>query len=147
MSQTQIKSKYDPIETRSIRALAIEVWRRAEGMGLVEANASSLDSAGITRLLQRVRDAGVENGVFPIHADARALPFPTEYFDAVVSVDSFPYYGTDDTYLNYLARFVRPGGAIGIAGAREEDPNSETREAVKDPTRRAVPTGIARLTP
>ena len=25
--------------------------------------------------LQRVRDAGVEDGVFPIHADARSLPF------------------------------------------------------------------------
>src|SRR6516165_3074863 len=25
--------------------------------------------------LQRIRDAEVENGVFPIHADARALPF------------------------------------------------------------------------
>ena len=27
------------------------------------------------------------------------------------------YYGTDDLYLNYLARFVKPRGAIGIAGA------------------------------
>ena len=25
--------------------------------------------------LQRIRDAGAEDGVFPIHADARALPF------------------------------------------------------------------------
>lgn len=62
MPQSQIKSKSDPIETRSIRSLAIEVWRRAEGMGLVEANASSLDSAGINRLLQRVRDAGIARG-------------------------------------------------------------------------------------
>ncbi len=67
--------------------------------------------------LQRIRDAGVEDGVFPIHADARALPFATEFFDAVVSIDSFAYYGTDDLYLGYLARFVRPGGAVGIAGA------------------------------
>ncbi len=49
--------------------------------------------------LQRVRDAGVEDGVFPIHADARSLPFATEFFDAVVSIDSFVYYGTDDQYL------------------------------------------------
>ena len=42
---------------------------------------------------------------------------PTEFFDAIVSIDSFIYYGTDDLYLNYLARFVKPGGAIGIAGA------------------------------
>ena len=67
--------------------------------------------------MQRIRDAGVEDGVFPIHADARSLPFATEFFDAIVSVDSFVYYGTDDLYLNYIARFVKPGGAIGIAGA------------------------------
>ena len=66
---------------------------------------------------QRIRDAGVENAVFPVHADARALPFAPEFFDAIVSIDSFSYYGTDDLYLNYLARFVKPGGPIGIAGA------------------------------
>jgi len=67
--------------------------------------------------LQRIRDAGVEDGVFPVHADARALPFATEFFDAVVSIDSFVYYGTDDLYLGYLARFLKPGGTLGIAGA------------------------------
>jgi SAM-dependent methyltransferase len=65
--------------------------------------------------LQRIRDAGVGDGVFPIHADARSLPFATEFFDAILSIDSFIYYGTDDHYLNYLARFVKPGGRIGIA--------------------------------
>ena len=34
-----------------------------------------------------------------------------------MSIDSFIYYGTDDLYLQYLARFVKPGGQIGIAGA------------------------------
>jgi SAM-dependent methyltransferase len=46
--------------------------------------------------LRRVRDAGVEDGVFPIHADARMLPFAADFFDAIVSIDSFFYYGTDD---------------------------------------------------
>jgi SAM-dependent methyltransferase len=67
--------------------------------------------------LQRIRDAGAEDGVFPIHADARSLPFAAEFFDAVVSIDSFVYYGTDDLYLSYLARLVKPGGQLGIAGA------------------------------
>ncbi|MGI8603671.1 MAG: SAM-dependent methyltransferase [Verrucomicrobiales bacterium] len=67
--------------------------------------------------IQRIRDAGVEDGVFPIHADARSLPFAAEFFDAIVSIDSFYYYGTDDLYLNYLARFVKPGGPVGMAGA------------------------------
>src|SRR5881628_3084539 len=67
--------------------------------------------------MQRIRDAGVEDGVFPIHADARALPFAADFFDAIVSIDSFYYYGTDGLYLNYLAHFVKQGGPIGIAGA------------------------------
>jgi cyclopropane fatty-acyl-phospholipid synthase-like methyltransferase len=71
----------------------------------------------VSQNLQRIRDAAVEDGVFPIHADARALPFATDFFDAIVCLDAFPYFGTDDLYLNYLARFVKPGGAIAIAGA------------------------------
>ncbi|MFD3705314.1 SAM-dependent methyltransferase [Nocardia sp. NPDC058658] len=65
----------------------------------------------------RFRDAGVADAVFPIRADARALPFATEYFDAIISIDSFVYYGTDDLYANYLASFARPGAPIAIAGA------------------------------
>lgn len=71
----------------------------------------------VTERFQRIRDAGVEGGVFPIHADARSLPFAAGFFDAIVSIDSFVYYGTDDLYMNHLARFVNPGGSIGIAGA------------------------------
>src|SRR6516165_8685261 len=50
--------------------------------------------------LQRIQDAGVEGGVFPIHADARSLPFAEGFFDAIVCIDSFVYYGSDDLYLN-----------------------------------------------
>jgi SAM-dependent methyltransferase len=67
--------------------------------------------------LRRIEDAEAGGGVFPIHSDARSLPFAAGFFDAIVSIDSFVYYGTDDLYLNYLARFVRPSGLIGIAGA------------------------------
>jgi SAM-dependent methyltransferase len=67
--------------------------------------------------LQRIRDAGISDGVFPVHADARALPFAPGFFDAIVCIDTFPYYGTDDLYLAYLARYVKPGGVVGIAGA------------------------------
>jgi SAM-dependent methyltransferase len=67
--------------------------------------------------IQRIRDAGVEDGVFPLHADARSLPFAPGFFDAIVCVDCFYYFGTDDLYLNYLAQFVKPGGPVGVAGA------------------------------
>lgn len=66
---------------------------------------------------RRFRDAGVEDHVFALHGEARALPFTRDFFDAVVSIDSYVYYGTDALYLPYLARLVKPGGQIGIAGA------------------------------
>ena len=62
----------------------------------------------------RIEEAGVGDRVFPIEAEAHTLPFAHAFFDAIVSIDSFHYYGTDVRYLSYLAQFVRPGGAMGI---------------------------------
>ena len=66
---------------------------------------------------QRIRDAGLDGQVYPLHCDARALPFAAEFFDAIVALDCYPYFGTDDLYLNYLVQFVKPGGPVAIAGA------------------------------
>ena len=63
---------------------------------------------------ERIRQAGVEDRVFPIQADARRLPFAEGYFDAIFCIDAFIYFGTDDLYLDYVHRFVKPGGQIGI---------------------------------
>lgn len=71
----------------------------------------------VTERLERIRGAGVEKSVFPIHADARALPFAETFFDAIISIDSFFYYGTDDLYLQYLARYLKPNAPLAIAGA------------------------------
>lgn len=65
----------------------------------------------------RIEDAGLNGQVFPLQADARSLPFEENFFDAIVSIDSFVYYGTDDFYLSYIGRFLRPQGRIGIAGS------------------------------
>lgn len=72
---------------------------------------------GASENLARIRDAGAGDGVFPIHSDARALPFAEGFFDAIVAIDSFVYYGSDDSYLNYIARFVKPAGLLAIAGS------------------------------
>jgi cyclopropane fatty-acyl-phospholipid synthase-like methyltransferase len=63
---------------------------------------------------QRVAEAGVADLVCPVRAEAHALPFAAGFFDAILSVDAYTYFGTDDLYLSYLTRFLRPGGAIGI---------------------------------
>lgn len=51
--------------------------------------------------------------VIPIKAEAHELPFAEEFFDAIVSIDSYHYFGLDKTYLNkYLLPFVKHGGDI-----------------------------------
>lgn len=71
---------------------------------------------------ERIREAGVQDSVFPIHAEAHALPYAHGFFDALVSLDAYHYFGTDDLYLGTFARFVPSGGQIGIVvpGLRHE---------------------------
>lgn len=59
-------------------------------------------------------DKGVGRNVLPLRMDARGIIFPEQYFDAVFSLNSYMYFGTDDLYLPYLLRFVKPGGRICI---------------------------------
>lgn len=68
-----------------------------------------------TENFARIAEAGLAGSVFPIHAEAHDLKFADGYFDAVVSVDSYQYFGTADLYIGYLTRFLRPGGQLGIA--------------------------------
>lgn len=64
--------------------------------------------------LERIDGAGCSESVYPIHAEAHALPFAPGMFDAIVSFDAYHYFGTDDLYLGYLSRFLKPGGTLGI---------------------------------
>jgi SAM-dependent methyltransferase len=80
-----------------VRVSAVDWWIRAE-------------HAAAT-----FRDAGVADQVTAVRAEAHALPFDQQWFDAVVCIDAFEYFGADDGYLPYLARFVRPAGRIAVA--------------------------------
>jgi cyclopropane fatty-acyl-phospholipid synthase-like methyltransferase len=62
---------------------------------------------------KRVLEAEVSHLVFPIRSEAHSLPFPEGFFDAVVSIDAYQYFGTDVLYLGYLSRFIRTGGILG----------------------------------
>lgn len=54
--------------------------------------------------------------IIPVKADACDLPFEKEFFDAVVSTDSYNYFGRDERYLDdKLLPFVKKGGYIYIA--------------------------------
>ena len=49
----------------------------------------------------------------PLKADATALPFAQGFFDAVISVDSYNYFGRDPAYLGkHLLPLVKSGGEL-----------------------------------
>lgn len=84
------------------REFAVEVW--AADLWV------SADVAAAT-----FRDAGVSEMVHAVSTDARHLPFPPDYFDVVVSIDSWEYFGTDLHFLPYLTTFIKRGGQLGVA--------------------------------
>ena len=63
---------------------------------------------------RRIEQAGVAKQVVPVHAEAHALPFAPDSFDAIVSLDAYQYFGTDDLYLGTITKFLKPGGRLGI---------------------------------
>jgi ubiquinone/menaquinone biosynthesis C-methylase UbiE len=51
--------------------------------------------------------------ITPVKADATALPFEKEFFDAVISTDAYNYWGRDPKYLDEkLLPFIKQGGFI-----------------------------------
>jgi len=62
---------------------------------------------------QRIVEADVAHLVTPIHAEAHTLPFAADFFDAIISLDAYQYFGTADLYLGYLVDFLRDGGRLG----------------------------------
>jgi transcriptional regulator with XRE-family HTH domain len=57
-----IASDFVPMNAQSVRTLAVEAWRRAEAMGLVEPDARRLGADDVARLVDRVREAGLARG-------------------------------------------------------------------------------------
>lgn len=54
--------------------------------------------------------------LIPVKADATALPFEKGFFDAIISTDSYNYFGRDESFLDEkLLPFVKSGGYIYIA--------------------------------
>ena len=56
-----------------------------------------------------------ENEIIPVKADATDLKYEKEFFDGVVSTDSYNYFGRDDNFLDEkLLPYVKHGGYIYI---------------------------------
>lgn len=66
---------------------------------------------------QFFREMGLpDEQIIPVKADAMHLPFEPEFFDAVISTDSYNYFGRDPKYLDEkLLPFVKSGGYVYVA--------------------------------
>lgn len=54
--------------------------------------------------------------IVPIKADAEALPFDKEFFDAIICTDSYNYFGRFENYLDdKLLPILKKGGILLIA--------------------------------
>ena len=81
------------------RVYAADLWSDPEE------NRKFFDSMGLDK-----------DQIIPVKADATDLPFDKNFFDAVVSTDSYNYFGRDESYLDgKLLPFLRSGGYIYIA--------------------------------
>ncbi|NLA76777.1 MAG: methyltransferase domain-containing protein, partial [Clostridiales bacterium] len=65
------------------KVYAADLWSNPEE------NRKFFDSMGVER-----------ERIIPVKADAVDLPFEKEFFDAVVSTDSYNYFGRDEEYLD-----------------------------------------------
>lgn len=65
--------------------------------------------------LIRIKTAGVENLVIPIQADAHKLPFASGFFDVIIAINSYQFFGTAHNYTtNHISKLLHPGGHLGL---------------------------------
>lgn len=72
-----------------------------------------------------------DDQIIPVKADATDLKHEKEFFDAVVSTDSYNYFGRDEKYLDEkLLPFVKKGGYIYIVvpGMKKDCHNNIPKE-------------------
>jgi len=63
---------------------------------------------------ERIKTWGMEDLMIPIHAEAHELPFADRYFDALIAIDSYHYFGANETYFPVIEKFLKPGAQIGL---------------------------------
>lgn len=69
-----------------------------------------------TENYERFKSMGLEDKIIPIHAEANDLPYAKGFFDAAISIDSYHYFGANETYFkDTFSKLVKKGGQFGIA--------------------------------
>lgn len=83
---------------------------------------------------KRIKENGLEQKIIPIYGDALALPFAEEYFDAVISVDTYHYFGCEDrVFGDKILPFMKKGGhALLVVPGLKEEPVDAMKELMEE---------------
>lgn len=76
-----------------------------------------------TENYEQFKEWGIDEQVIPVHADANDLPFAHDYFDAIVSIDSFHYFANKrDFFQTKILPYLKKGGVaiLAMPGLKEE---------------------------
>ena len=78
----------------------------------------------------RIKANHLEDTIIPIHGNALDMPFAQDYFDAIVSVDSYHYFGCKKgVFAEKILPFVKKDGYVMIAiPGLKEYPQGELKE-------------------
>ena len=69
-----------------------------------------------TENAERFARLGLDAKIFPFLVDVtKEIPFAHEYFDMIISVDSYHYYGDNEAMLPKLLPFLKTGGLMAVA--------------------------------
>jgi SAM-dependent methyltransferase len=86
--------------------LIVELAKRSPGMHWINADVNTKVFAGF---FNKAASAGVAERVSAQLADAKSLPYRSNYADIVVSRGSFPFWGGLEAGLNEVNRVLKPG--------------------------------------
>ncbi|MDR1874117.1 MAG: methyltransferase domain-containing protein [Synergistaceae bacterium] len=102
---------------------ATDNYERIRAFGLEDRIIPIHADAREQALSKGVRWPSEMDKIVPINAEARGLPFADGYFDAIVSVDAYYYFGTGGDYLDkHIAPLLAKDGfiAVGTPGLQKE---------------------------
>ncbi|MCD7897565.1 MAG: methyltransferase domain-containing protein, partial [Planctomycetaceae bacterium] len=87
-----------------------------------------------TENAERFARLGLDAKIFPLRVDAtKDIPFAHDYFDLLVSVDAYQYFGGNAEMLGKLLPFLKRGGIIAVAvpGFNQDFPEGNLPAEVK----------------
>ena len=102
---TGVTSLFLARETKAEKVFATDLWVDA------------------TSNWQRAQSWAQPHKLIPIHADAHTLPFAHSFFQSIVSVDAYHYFGGEKgIFASKILPLIAPGGSILLAmpGIRDE---------------------------